>query len=141
VASAIVAKIRAHFPRFVLLVAWVLLVLWLALTPSPPRVSGVFGWDKLQHAAAFAVVTLLAGWSFAPLGTRPLPGWFRGWLFAVFWGALIEVLQGTLTRTRTADWRDFLADLLGAGAVYLAAVYWHRRQAGRRDFFTTTLRR
>lgn len=130
-ASTKFAKIRAHFPRLVLLAAWVIMVLWLALVPSPPRVSGVLGWDKLQHAGAFGVVALLAGWSFAPLVPRPLQGWFLGGMFAVFFGGLIEVLQATLTRTRAADWRDLLADLVGGGVVYLAAVYWHRRQASR----------
>lgn len=130
-ASAIFAQIRAHFGRLVLLAAWVLLLLWLTLTPSPPCVTGPLGWDKLQHAGAFAVVALLAGWFFLPLVKRPLQGWCWGGLFAVFLGALIEVLQGTLTRTRTADWRDWLADLLGVGVVCLAAACWQRRQAGR----------
>lgn len=130
-ASAIFAKIRTHVLRFIPLTAWVIMTLWLSLMPSPPRLPSVFGWDKLQHAASFAVVALLAGWSFAPLVQRPLQGWFRGWMFAVFFGGLIEVLQGALTRSRTADWHDFLADLVGAGVVYLAAVYWHRQKAGR----------
>ncbi len=129
-ASAIFAKIRAHFPRLLLLCAWVILVLWLALVPSPPRMPSLLGWDKLQHAGAFSVVALLAGWAFTPLVARSLTGWLLGGMFAVFFGGLIEVLQATLTRTRAADWQDFLADLLGAGVVYLAALSWYRRQAG-----------
>lgn len=108
-----------------------MLILWLSLMPSPPRAPGVLGWDKLQHAAAFAVVALLAGWAFQPLVPRPLMGWCRGGLFAACFGALVEVLQATLTTTRSADWTDFLADLLGVGVVCLVAGWWQHRHAGR----------
>lgn len=128
--SAIVTKSKVPWPRFVPLVAWVIIVLWLTLTPSPLQVSGLLGWDKLQHAGAFSVLALLAGWAFAPLGPTPMPGWFRGALFAFFFGGLVELLQEVFTTTRSAEWQDLLADLVGAGVVYLAARYWHRRQAG-----------
>jgi len=131
VASAVFATIRAHLPRLILLAAWVTLILWLTLTPSPPRMTGVLGWDKLQHAGAFAVMALLAGWFFQPLVWHPIQGWCWGGLFAVFFGVFIEVLQGTLTTTRSADWRDLLADLLGAGVVCLAATCWYRLKAER----------
>lgn len=84
-------------------------VLILALVPHPPEAITT-GWDKSNHALAFAVLGVLGCLAFAR----------RGWVIAglLGYGGLIEVLQA-LTPTRSADWHDLVADgvglLLGLG--------------------------
>jgi VanZ family protein len=110
-----VFKIKSLFPfwRF-LCVALTALILWLALMPSGSAPSGL-GWDKLNHAGAIAVVTGLA---FFSLFSR---SWAAkaAFLYGTSLGILIEILQATLTTTRTAEWGDILADLIGAGSAWM----------------------
>lgn len=79
-----------------------------------------FGWDKVQHAGAYAVLTFLAGMAFNafPAGRRHSFRW--AFVLALCFGGLMEVSQGLLTEARTAELGDLLADIAGAGLVYLA---------------------
>ncbi|MRR57414.1 MAG: hypothetical protein EG824_04285 [Deltaproteobacteria bacterium] len=109
-------------PRFFLLVAWVLTISWLSLTPAPPAPEvPLFGYDKLFHAAAYASLTLLAGWTFS--GIISLSG--RLWLLiassAIVIGGLLEIAQAWFTVTRKAEAADFIANCVGAGIALLAA--------------------
>ena len=90
-----------------------MLVLWLSLMPGESAPGGL-GWDKLNHAAAIAAVTWLAF-----LALRPL-SWAAeaAILYGTSLGILIEILQGTLTASRSAEWGDLLADLIGAGGAW-----------------------
>ena len=78
----------------------------LALWPQPhPKEPWFPGFDKVEHALSFA----LLAW----IGVRA--GYRRLWPLAVglvLLGGAIEVAQG-FTATRTADWRDWLADAAG----------------------------
>lgn len=105
--------------RWLLFIAYVILICWLSLTPSPPKIeSAFFGWDKVQHAGAYGLFALLAGWAF---GTFPLDRQ-RRWRLAVaavvLCGGLLEIAQGLFTANRAAEWGDLLADLVGAVCAY-----------------------
>jgi VanZ family protein len=107
---------------------WAIAVAWLSLTPAPPVITvSVFGWDKLQHAASYALLTLLGVMArFAPSYPRLFP-----LLFAVVYGGILEVLQGTLTVNRQADWQDLLANTCGALlAIILSTLVVNRRRSG-----------
>ena len=82
------------------------LVTVLALMPGQ-AIPDVFQfWDKAQHALAYSVL--------AVFGLAAFPS--RRWRVAaglLTHGALIEVLQGALTRTRYADITDWFADAIG----------------------------
>jgi VanZ family protein len=99
-------------------------VLYLALTPAPPVTLS--DWDKVNHAFAFAVLGTL-GWTAWSARPRTL----GACLFV--YGCAIEVLQ-SFTPTRTGDWHDVVADVVG---LVLAAVVCGlpfrmlRRQKGR----------
>lgn len=80
--------------------------------------------DKLQHIAAFAVITALATVAFPR--TRPLRLLFG--LSA--YGALIEFVQWIPALHRDSDLRDWLADTLASATVLLIAWLWRRRSAG-----------
>jgi VanZ family protein len=91
-----------------------MLILWLSLLPADSVPPVGLGWDKLNHATAIATVTLFTYLTFKS----------RRWaaqaafLYGISLGILIEVCQATFTTTRTAEWGDVLADLIGAGLVW-----------------------
>ena len=99
--------------------AYVIFVSWLSLTPAPPQIeSDFFGWDKVQHAGAYGVFTLLAGWAFGVCSLDLKRRWRLAVVAAVTFGGAMEIVQGLFTRTRTAEWGDLLADLIGAVCAY-----------------------
>jgi len=108
--------------RNILLVLWALLVLWLSLDPSPPVPENeLFGWDKLQHAAAYALMTFLAGFAFHAYSDNFYRSWFAAAGMSIAYGGLIELLQGWCTEARSAEFGDLVADTIGA-VVVLAVV-------------------
>lgn len=95
--------------------ACVLAILVLSLIPVGPEMPTT-GWDKTNHLLGFGML--------AVLGLRAWPDRkLRVWLGLMALGALIEALQ-SLTAYRSAEWGDWLADVLGLmlGAALLAAV-------------------
>ena len=78
-------------------------VMVLALMPVGPMPS--IGWDKANHALAFAVLAMLGRTAYPQQGARI-------WLGLLAYGGLIELLQG-LTDYRSADWLDVVADGVG----------------------------
>jgi VanZ family protein len=84
--------------------ACVAAVLFLALA-KPGHHLPTTGWDKANHALAFAVLAVLGGIAY--------PGRLVRVLVALLaYGALIEVLQ-SFTRYRSGEWLDLLADGIG----------------------------
>lgn len=93
-----------------------------SMWPAPEHARPWFRYeDKAHHSLAFAVLVVL-GW----LGRfRSMP---RLALGLVGLGGAIELAQG-LTFTRTAEWGDLLADIIGIG-VGMAIVAWWQRVRG-----------
>ena len=91
----------------------------MAILPHPPRIPGDPA-DKVQHMAAFATLTLLAGLGYPRI--RPLV------LVAALaaFGALIEIVQSIPALHRSCDIMDWLADMV-AVLVMLAIVLALRR--------------
>jgi VanZ family protein len=119
--------------RLAALLLWAGCLLWLSLTPSPPSPpSELLSWDKLQHAGAYALLTLLAGRfisQWRPLIHQP---WLYALLVAVVFGGMVEILQGTLTGVRQAEWGDLIADAAGGMVVVVAALireHWLLRKS------------
>jgi VanZ family protein len=99
------------------------IILYLALTPSPS--SSGFGWDKANHAATMAVMTVLAFLSLQP-ARRPIL-YSAG--YALGLGILIEMLQGFFTQSRSAEWGDLLADTVGVFMATLVLQFWlHKKR-------------
>lgn len=102
-----------------MLCAALVLTLVMALLPHPPELPVTS--DKLQHAAAFVTLALLAAVGYpsvAPLRLlTPLSAF----------GALIELLQAIPALHRDCDPLDWLTDTLAAAAA-LVLIYWWRRQ-------------
>jgi len=100
-----------------------LAVLYLALSPTPPRQIDT-GWDKSNHALAFASLMVAGFFGYASSRTR-LAGL---WLALLTLGAGIEIAQ-TYVPNRSGEWQDLLADALGLALGYLftQALAWGLR--------------
>ena len=84
------------------------LLVGLVLALLPPQAVPPTGWDKANHAIAFALL--------AVLGFAAYPARTAGVLLGLLaYGALIELLQG-LTAYRSAEALDVVAD--GVGLVF-----------------------
>lgn len=99
-----------------LLALLLVVIAWLAFTPAPPDTLDT-GWDKVNHALAFAALAWVA-----ELAAWPRRG--HRWRIALgllAWGVLIELVQGQLP-TRSAEWGDVLADGVGIAIGLLLAL-------------------
>lgn len=92
--------------RALLLIA-VVGVAWLAFDPNPPQAADT-GWDKSNHALAFAVLAVLAMAAFP--GPPARPG--RVGLALLAYGVFIEAVQSQIPG-RSGEWPDLLADAVG----------------------------
>ncbi|MDD2366551.1 MAG: hypothetical protein PHN84_10355 [Desulfuromonadaceae bacterium] len=89
-----------------------LALIWLALMPGKSAPVGL-GSDRLNHAAAIATVTYVV---FLALNPRKRAAEYS-FVYGIALGILIEIMQGTLTKTRSAEWADLVADIVGAAVV------------------------
>ena len=62
--------------------------------------------------------------------TLPQRDWAAtaAFFYGISHGILIEILQGTMTTSRTAEWGDVVADLIGAGCVWGIIKIYQRRK-------------
>ena len=88
----------------------VVVTLWFALTPHPPR---IFAWDKAEHGLAFSVLTLTLVAAYASFG------WVRSAIAMSCLGAGIELVQAIPALRRDSSLDDWFADNV---AIMLALV-------------------
>ena len=117
-------KYAWYVPAAVVAVAIALLSLWEHPT-LPPL---VLRWsDKTWHTLMYVVQAVALLLHVALEGAKQKGLWKRyvwAWVLTVGYGGLMEVLQATCTRTRTGDWIDFAADIIGASVgLVLVAIY------------------
>jgi VanZ family protein len=105
-----------------LLAAWMGCLLWSSLASHLPAVPRIFAWDKLLHFFAYAILMFFSGNFFKLLFKKRLKGWITGFIFTVGFGLLMEIGQQTLSTSRHADWKDFVANSLGAGLILAIAL-------------------
>lgn len=98
------------------LLAYLGLICWLSLVPGPELPIDPGRFDKLWHAAGYAI----AAFALVPLWQRWAPLLLGGLALAAM-GLGIEVLQG-LGGQRSFDWWDALANSLGVGVGLLAGL-------------------
>jgi len=125
--------VRAIRPQVIDALIWAFALLALAGTvwyslASPPAADQVLGSDKVAHAAAYAVDTmlLLLAVVWRPGRPQPLVAWVVPILLAVaILGAAIEFVQDAVGRD--ADPLDWVADLAGIAIAALAFGLLRRR--------------
>jgi VanZ family protein len=112
--SLFTAPERRQLWRYVLTVL-LAVISWLALSAAPPKTVDL-GWDKANHALAFASLAFSAVWA---LWQRPRQ-WLRLVAVLLAYGIGIEIAQSFLP-PREADWHDVVADSVGIVLGLLAA--------------------
>jgi len=116
-----------RYPRlvlFLLLLAWCFCIVWLSLIPQPDKVLGFKAWDKLLHAGAYAVLALLSALVMLNYASLRAHAWRLSALLAWFFGFLVEIGQGVLTRSRRASVGDLIANAIGVLVIYLLGTLW-----------------
>ena len=92
-----------------------------------PELPAAAGSDKMHHIAAFAFWSMML-WIYPGKGNTTL------WLFIIFWGGAIELIQPYVNRH--GEWLDFSADVFGAFlGLLLALIYtkaWRSRVSHKR---------
>jgi VanZ family protein len=103
---------EAIMPRLLILLFWATcaFTLVMALLPQPPQLPGSPS-DKVQHVAAFLVLTSLA------IMAYPRVSLLRIGLLMVLFGLLIELLQLIPALNRDGSALDWLADGAAVAAV------------------------
>ena len=99
--------------RLALPILWAGIICWLSLTSTPPLIPGVLGWDKLLHAVAYALLSILVA-QYLHIYTRSWKTVFYAGCLAILYGGLMEVLQLMMQMGRLAEWWDLVADIIGA---------------------------
>jgi hypothetical protein len=104
------------YRRFWLTGAWLvaLAIVIGSLLPGP-LIAAVSTWDKLQHGAAYGLLT------FWLLGLLERSRYLWAAAITLGLGVAIEVAQGLLTATRFADPLDIVANATGVGLALLIA--------------------
>lgn len=100
-----------------LLATWTGCLLWASLSSQLPAIPRFLAWDKLQHFFAYAILMLFSGNFLRLLFRNRQKGWLIGFGFTVGFGLLMEIGQKVLAISRYADWKDLIANTLGAGLV------------------------
>jgi VanZ family protein len=106
---------HASFKWILVTFLWSGSIAWLSLIPRPPHIHGFLGWDKLQHAGAYGLLSLLVAQTLSSWPrARTDNAWWQAGLAVVCFGGLMEVLQLVMHAGRSAEWGDLAADALGA---------------------------
>lgn len=105
-----------------LLAIWVGCLLWSSLAAHLPTLPRILAWDKLQHFFAYAILMFFSGNFFKSLLKNRHKGWINGFIFTVGFGLLMEIGQETLSTSRHADWKDLIANSLGAVLILVIAL-------------------
>jgi len=104
-------------------------VIWfLSSQQTLPQPKGIFGWDKLQHFAVFALLAAAIGFWVSPAfgKRRPALSLFLVALVGSAYGAIDELHQYFVPGRYSSSW-DWLADTLGAFFGAVAVVLFMRR--------------
>lgn len=99
---------------------WAATMSWLAFRPSRHVETGL-PWDKLHHAAAFLLLTVLVGRGWPRLGPIALSA------LMLAAGIGIELIQGLPAIGRDADIWDVVADAVGIALGLVVLRWWATR--------------
>lgn len=112
-------KITSPIASRWVLVFYTVLLVWYATLPHPERAWRERIWDKVQHFAAFFVLTAVALWALGALRISFKRYPFISWLaiaYSALIGFAIEIRQAYVPG-RTPSVADVMADLVGAAVM------------------------
>jgi len=111
--------VRRFFVYLLPALLYAALIFYLSAQPGLPAVP-VAGFDKIEHLGAYAVLGALLARALMGYGVARRRALVLAVLLGALYGVSDEVHQ-SFVPTRSADWRDVVADLLGSS--FGAGVY------------------
>jgi hypothetical protein len=94
-------------------------------------------WDKLVHFGMFFVLSTVSLFDYYKLhnSNPPIFKWiFWGFVIPVMYGGGIELLQKYVFTSRSAEWEDWVADILGSlVATVVVIIYLQKRKNSRKN--------
>lgn len=120
-----------------LLVSFIIFIGTCLLQPSHvPDMPAGLPWDKLVHFGMFfllSAVTLIDYYRLHHGNPHPRRWIFWGFLAPVVYGGIIELLQLYAFSSRSAEWADWIADILGSlVATLLVIIFFKKRENARK---------
>jgi len=116
--------------RIVPAVLWLLVILWVTLTPGEelPKTPDIIGFDKLIHLGIFLVLTFLWNRVGNEKGTKTKKQIFitNYLVFGILFAILVEYLQQYIPG-RSYDYGDMIANITG-GTIGTICFYILRRK-------------
>ncbi|MCM2263934.1 MAG: VanZ family protein [Desulfuromonadales bacterium] len=109
--------------RLAALLIWASALAFFSLAPDIRAPSGLLGWDKFNHFAAYVILTFLL--------IRALTTWYAvsprlltvAWMVCASYGLLLEGLQWAMEAGRQWEVADLLAN--GFGALVACVLFRH----------------
>lgn len=122
------------FRLYGLSIAVAMTILWLCITPNPPKVENApSNMDKVVHAMMYLFLTAIICRdlfkNYVDFDTLKMVMWSI--VFTFIFGALIEFLQEYCTINRTGDLIDWIADASGSVIGYFLCRYFYPRYLNR----------
>ncbi len=104
---------------------WGILMLALMLTPSDSldRAPSFPGFDKLAHTGTFFVLAILLYWEYLIKHRQSVKKWvvfLKVTCSTIIFACITELAQMYLSPSRTADFWDIFADVMGIGMASFA---------------------
>lgn len=109
--------------RLTALAIWAFVLAFFSLTPDIKTPSGPLNWDKFNHFAAYAVLTLLLIRTLTARGNVSIRLLGVSWLACAVYGLLLESLQWVMAAGRQWEVADLLAN--GLGALVACVIFRH----------------
>ena len=111
-----------------------LLIFFVTCLLSPSQIPGMpegFPWDKLVHFGMFFFLSAVSLYDYYRMhkGNPAFLRWMGwGFLLPVLYGGVIELMQKYFFASRSAEWGDWIADLLGSLCATLIIIIFFRKQ-------------
>lgn len=110
-----------HLFRYIFLPLLTVILIFIATclisSSEVPSMPEGIPWDKLVHFGMFFLLSAVSLIDYFRLckGNPPISRWiFWGFVIPVFYGGVIELLQEYFFVSRSAEWGDWIADILGS---------------------------
>ena len=113
-------------------------IIILILTGLPgscfPHVKPAIGLDKMAHGLMYAVFAFSCLWGYREQLVANGPAYRKKAILiaiaiGIAYGGLTEILQATLVPSRTGDWFDFVADIVGTClGTFIFHLFFHRKK-------------
>lgn len=131
-------KILFRYIFLPLLTGLIIFIATCLISPSQmPGMPESIPWDKLVHFGMFFFLSAVSLVDYYRLckGNPPFYRWiFWGFLLPVFYGGVIELLQKYFFSSRSAEWGDWFADLLGSlVATVIVIIYFKKRRYSKKN--------